>query len=71
MFLVIYEDYGKEPQNVATAETVTAAKAAIAHALGIDEEDVDQIEREIDEQGRQCFIIGDAQYVIVPLVHWR
>lgn len=37
MFLVSYEDHGKEPENLATAINVTKAKAFIATELGLDD----------------------------------
>ena len=67
MFLVIYEDHGHEPRNIATAENMRAAKACIDKACG---EHVEDSEYETDEDGRTVFIIGDAQYAIEALVHW-
>lgn len=68
MFLVSYEDHGAEyPENIATAESMNAAKACIESELDIELDDSDY---ETDERGRTIVLLGDSQYAIEALKHW-
>jgi hypothetical protein len=70
MFLVIYEDHGKEPENLATASNIAQAKSFISMELGLDDPaEIDSYEWKNDDEGRMLCILGDAQYVIQPLKH--
>lgn len=68
MYLIVYEDYGKDPRNIATAETLAAAKACIANEFdGTPPKDSDY---HTDEIGRIVFSLGDTDYIIQALPHW-
>lgn len=67
MFVVSFEDHGKEPKNIGTAETTKLAKQCIEEHFGSEVKSEDFV---VDDRHRIVFSIGDAQYVIESLQHW-
>lgn len=61
MYIVSYEDHGREPRNLAVASSLESAKDYINKQLGAV---VPDDEWDIDEYARIIYCFGDAQYVI-------
>lgn len=67
MFLVIYDDHGKEPEYMMVCYTVEGAKHYIGYEMGVSIPDEDY---ETDEHGHVVYVLGDSQYIIWPVDLW-
>lgn len=69
MYVVIFQEHGKEDKPLFTASNINTAKAGIADKLGIDEKDV-ELERDEESDTIYRYNIGDADYTVYALSHW-
>lgn len=67
MYLVSYEEYGKETKNLVVGMTLSAAQYYVGIHEEIDPFDHSIWEEDPEDSNRLLFVLGDSQYVIEPI----